>query len=155
MCSSLLATVALVATPPRPERPNVLLMLCDDLRPWMPFYGDQMGVQAPNLAKLAATGMTFNNTYCQAAVCSPTRNSFMTGRRPDSTRIWNFKGSFRTVGIDQSGKRGSEWQTLPQAFKVSGYTTTGLGKTFHPGERGALGTVLGLVTCFRLTPFLA
>ena len=109
----------------RPARPNVLLMLCDDLRPWMPFYGDEMGVKAPNLAKLAATGMAFNNTYCQAAVCAPTRNSFMTGRRPDSTRIWNFKGSFRTVGKDQAGKLGADWQTLPQAFKVSGYTTTG------------------------------
>ena len=44
----------------------------------MPFYGDEMGVQAPNLAKLAAEGMAFNNTYCQQAICSPTRNSFMT-----------------------------------------------------------------------------
>eukprot|EP01043_Picozoa_sp_COSAG02_P118515 COSAG02_NODE_55110_length_292_cov_0.927461_1_plen_40_part_10 len=40
----------------------------------MPFYGDEMGVQAPNLAKLAAEGMAFNNTYCQQAICSPTRN---------------------------------------------------------------------------------
>eukprot|EP01047_Picozoa_sp_COSAG01_P046108 COSAG01_NODE_4302_length_5160_cov_16.365936_1_plen_130_part_00 len=59
-----------------PARPNVLLMLCDDLRPWMPFYGDTMGIEAPNLAKLASEGMAFNNSYCQAAVCSPTRNSF-------------------------------------------------------------------------------
>jgi iduronate 2-sulfatase len=122
------------AVPAEPAKPNVLLMLCDDLRPWMPFYGDEMGVKAPNLAKLAAEGMAFNNSYCQQAICSPTRNSFMTGRRPDSTRIWNFQGSFRDVGLDKSGKHGKDWQTLPEAFKVAGYTTTGLGKTFHPGS---------------------
>ena len=101
-----------------------------------------MGVEAPNLAKLASEGMVFNNTYCQAAVCSPTRNSFMSkpprppararplpayltpkappaGRRPDSTRIWNFQGSFRDVGVDKSGKKGEDWMSLPETFKAA------------------------------------
>ena len=120
----------LAAAPPRPARPNVLLMLCDDLRPWMPFYGDEMGVQAPNLAKLAATGMAFNNTYCQAAVCSPTRNSFMTGRRPDSTRIWNFKGSFRTVRALPGRLSGL---SVPQRFTMKIYFVWG----FCMGAQGA------------------
>ena len=42
------------------------------------------------------------------AVCSPSRNSFMTGRRPDTTRVWNFLDSFRTAGAN--------WTTMPQSL---------------------------------------
>ena len=52
----------------------------------------------------------------------------MTGRRPDHTRIWNFKGSFRTKGIDSTDRPGSNWTSLPQAFKHAGYLTSGGGK---------------------------
>ena len=112
--------------------PNVLLLLVDDLRPMLPFYGtDRM--KAPNLAKLAASGLQFNNSYVQQAICSPTRNSFMTGRAPDHTRLWNFQGSFRSNGVDKTGKAGADWKTMPQAFKEAGWITAGCGKTFHPG----------------------
>ena len=58
----------------------------------------------------------------------------MSGRRPDSTRVYNFKTSFRESGIDASGKPGSEWVALPQAFKQAGYLTVGMGKLYHPGH---------------------
>eukprot|EP00035_Acanthoeca_spectabilis_P012277 m.219155 g.219155 ORF g.219155 m.219155 type:complete len:263 (+) comp15574_c1_seq5:81-869(+) len=109
------------------------LALHTDLRPWLPFYGESR-IIAPNLAKLAASGVLFNNSYVNIAVCSPTRNSFMTGRNPDHTRVWNFKGSFRSNGIDGSGKPGSLWKTLPQVFTEAGWITAGCGKTFHPGS---------------------
>ena len=47
----------------------------------------QPQVQAPHLTALAARALVFHHAYCQQAVCSPSRNSFMTGRRPNSTRV--------------------------------------------------------------------
>ena len=58
----------------------------------------------------------------------------MSGRRPSSTRTWNFKTSFRESGVDAHGVPGSSWSTLPQAFKEAGYVTIGMGKLFHPGS---------------------
>ena len=58
----------------------------------------------------------------------------MSGRRPDATRVYNFKTSFRESGVDASGKPGSEWVALPQAFKQAGYLTVGMGKLYHPGH---------------------
>ena len=61
------------------------------------------------------------------ARCVPTRNSFLSGRRPDVTRVFNDgigNKSFRDVG--------AHWTALPQHFKESGWFTTGVGKTYHP-----------------------
>ena len=103
------------------------------MRPWLPSYGAPE-IRAPHLTSFAESGIQFENCYVQQAVCSPTRNSFMSGRRPDRTRLWNFKGSFRTTGIDARGSPGSKWRTLPGAFTTSGWNTAGCGKTFHPGS---------------------
>lgn len=53
----------------------------------------------------------------------------MTGRRPDTTRVWNFIDHFREVGV------GADWISLPQYFKWFGYLTLGSGKLFHPSSR--------------------
>lgn len=69
----------------------------------------------------------FDRAYVQQGVCSPSRNSFLSGRRPDTTQIWNFKGSFRDV-------LGNAVSSLPGAFKNAGWLTTGMGKVYHPGS---------------------
>lgn len=69
--------------PPKAAPPgakNVLYILVDDLRPSLSPYG-QTQVHTPNIQKLADSGMTFLRAYCQEAVCSPSRNSFLSGRR--------------------------------------------------------------------------
>lgn len=68
----------------------------------------------------------FTRAYCQVAWCAPSRNSFLSGRRPNKTRAYGFIDSFR----DAPG--GQEWVTLPQYFKQSGATTVSIGKVFHP-----------------------
>ena len=60
------------------------------------------------------------------AFCAPSRNSFMSGRRPDTTRVWNFMDHFREPGV------GAAWKSLPEYFKAHGYVTAGSGKLFHP-----------------------
>lgn len=60
------------------------------------------------------------------AICSASRNSFLTGRVPSKTRVWNFIDDFR--------EGGASWVSLPQFFKEHGYTTIGHGKTYHPGH---------------------
>eukprot|EP00041_Stephanoeca_diplocostata_P018690 m.394486 g.394486 ORF g.394486 m.394486 type:complete len:123 (-) comp21088_c0_seq42:253-621(-) len=87
----------------------------------------QSDILTPNLDKLAQSGLVFDNAYCQQAVCSPSRNSFMSGRRPDDTKMFgNYAGSFRDVLPSAI--------TMPEHFKVHGYLTAGGGKTFHPNS---------------------
>lgn len=106
------------------EKPkyNVLFVSVDDLRPTLGVYGDTIAV-TPNIDQLAAEGMTFRQTYTQAAVCAPSRASLMTGVRPDSTRVWHLGDKFRELD--------SNIVTMPQYFKKFGYHTVNLGKIFH------------------------
>ena len=65
--------------------------------------------------------------YCwQQALCGPSRTSFLTGRRPESTRVFDLKTYWRDVA--------GNFTTLPQYFKRHGYFTQGVGKIFHPGD---------------------
>ena len=115
---------------------NVLYLIADDLRPEFSGVYGQAQVKTPNVDKLAAESLVFAKAYCQQAVCGPSRNSFMTGRRPHHTNVLGGTtgDDFRKVGIDASGSPGIDWTTLPGHFKKSGFTTLGGGKTFHPNN---------------------
>lgn len=109
-----------------PTKPNVLYFVIDDLRNELGYTNSRKGLHTPNIDKLAKEGLIFDRAYCQQGVCSPSRNSFLSGRRPDTTKVWNFKNSFRqTLGNITS---------LPEAFKLNGWLTTGMGKVYHPGH---------------------
>ena len=95
--------------------PNVLFIAVDDLRPEMGCYGNKI-VKTPNIDRLAARGVVMNHAYCKQAVCSPSRSSLMTGRRPDATRVWDLKTHFRVALPDAV--------TLPQYFKANGPPTS-------------------------------
>ncbi|MBP89505.1 MAG: iduronate-2-sulfatase [Planctomycetaceae bacterium] len=103
-------------------RANVLFIAIDDLRPALGCYDDSVAV-TPNIDRLASRGMVFNRAYCQLAVCCPSRLSLMTGRRPDTIRVWDLKTHFRAAMPDVV--------TLPQHFKNHGYHTRSLGKIYH------------------------
>ena len=125
--------------PPPPPKPkpapkgakNLLVIVCDDFRPFIKPFTNRYGVEAPNLEKLASQSLVFNNTYVQQAVCGPSRNSFLTGKRPDSTNVWTFKTNFRKSGMDTAGQHGSGWVTMPGIFKNNGWNTLGMGKVSH------------------------
>lgn len=103
---------------------NVLFIAVDDLRPEASASGSAL-IKTPNLDRIAARGTTFDRAYCQQAVCSPSRSSLMTGRRPDATRVWDLETHFRTALPDAV--------TVAQHFKNQGYHSQGMGKIFHGG----------------------
>ena len=67
---------------------NVLYILSDDMRADWGTYG--LPVMTPNLDALSKEALLFEHAFCQISVCSPSRQSFMTSRRPDTHQVWNF-----------------------------------------------------------------
>ena len=110
-------------------RPNILFIPVDDLRPELGAYGHE-SIHTPHMDRLARQGVTFMRTYCQQAVCNPSRASLLTGLRPDSIQVWDLRTDFRGQVPDVI--------TLPQYFKLNGYTSIGLGKTFHNNDPDTL-----------------
>jgi len=102
-------------------RPNVLFIMADDFRVELANAGSP--ARTPNLDRLARTSVQFDRAYCQQAVCNPSRSSLLTGRRPDTLRIWNNGTHFR--------ERNPAVTTLPLWFKEHGYTARCVGKIFH------------------------
>ena len=110
------------------QKPNVLFIAVDDLRPALGCYGDTTAV-TPHIDRLASRGTVFQQAYCQQALCSPSRLSLLTGRRPNTTKVWDLATHFREAL--------PETVTLPQFFKQNGYQTQGIGKIFHGNGKPA------------------
>lgn len=104
------------------ERPNILFIGVDDLRPELNCYGADHMV-TPNIDQLAADGVRFDRAYCQQAVCLPSRISLFTGMRPDSTGVHDLQTRFRDTIPDAV--------TLTQHLRKSGYHTIAMGKVYH------------------------
>ena len=107
------------------NRPNVLLICVDDLKPLLGCYGDKR-IQSPNIDRLAKRGVLFERAYCNQAVCAPSRNALMTGVRPTSMGIYDLGTNFRRAS--------SNAVTLSQYFMQHGYRAEALGKIFHVGH---------------------
>ncbi len=112
------------------DRPNVLLILVDDLKPAIGAYGDPIAM-TPNLDALCRRGMRFDAAYCNQAVCAPSRFTLMLGSHTTSTGLYGLGSNLREIVPDAV--------TMPQHFaKHGGYHTESLGKVFHIGH-GNLG----------------
>jgi len=107
------------------DRPNVLLICVDDLKPLLGCYRAPL-VQSPNIDRLAARGVLFERAFCNQAVCSPSRNSLMTGLRPQTIGIYDLATNFRRGAPDAV--------TVAQYFRQHGYRTEAMGKIFHVGH---------------------
>ena len=107
------------------RRPNVLLILVDDLKPALGCYGDAIA-RTPQLDALAARGMRFDLAYCNQAVCAPSRFTLMLGSHSTSTGLYGLGSQLRQIVPDAV--------TMPQHFAKHGYRTGSLGKVFHIGH---------------------
>jgi uncharacterized sulfatase len=101
---------------------NVLFIVVDDLTTTLGCYGHPT-VQTPNIDRLAQLGVRYNHAYCNYAVCGPSRSSFLTGLKPETTTILDNRKTLQSV----LGER----VTLPYLFKKNGFHTMSLGKVFH------------------------
>jgi iduronate 2-sulfatase len=104
------------------EKPNVLFIPIDDLRPQLGCYGRRQMV-TPHIDRLAAEGTLFERAYCQVPVCGATRASLLTGVRPTRQRFVTFA---TWADEDLPGAL-----TLPEHFRNHGYVTISNGKVFH------------------------
>ena len=112
------------------DRPNVLLILVDDLKPTLGCYGDEWAI-TPGIDKLAKRGMRFELAYANQAVCAPSRFNLMLGSLSSSTGLYGLGMNLRDHLPDAV--------TLPQHFKKhGGHRTVSIGKVFHVGH-GNLG----------------
>jgi arylsulfatase A-like enzyme len=112
------------------QKPNVLMIVIDDLNDYPEVLYDYPGLITPNLTKFAKTAVTFNHAYCAAPVCNPSRAAFLSGMAPYKTGVYdnNYPIEKSTVILES--------EFLPEHFKKNGYTTYTRGKIFHtiPGE---------------------
>jgi len=106
------------------ERPNILFIAVDDLRPELNCFGAE-GIIAPNIERLAERGTVCLHAYCQFSVCGPSRCSLLSGLRPTHTR---FIIDRKQPSVDHDAPG---CLTLPQYLKQNGYTTQSLGKIYH------------------------
>ena len=123
--AALAGLVCLSSTLVAADRPNVLLICVDDLKPTIGCFGDSHA-RTPHMDRLAGRGVAFRRSYVQQAVCAPSRNTLMTGLRPDQIGVYDLATWFRHGAKDAV--------TLSQRFIQAGYHAESLGKIYHRGH---------------------
>jgi arylsulfatase A-like enzyme len=123
------------------HRPNILVILTDDQGPWAMGCAGNAEIHTPNLDRLAASGIRFENFFCASPVCSPARASLLTGRMPSQHGVhdWLAAGNFagRAPGV-----HGSDPCAIEYLGGIAGYSdilaaagyTCGLSGKWHLGD---------------------
>ncbi len=116
------------------RRPNVVVLLSDDQGPWAMGCAGNPEIRTPNLDRLAATGLRFENFFCASPVCSPARATLLTGRLPSQHGVHDW---IRRGNLDAGGDRGIEYLAgltgYTQVLADAGYTC-GLSGKWHLGD---------------------
>ena len=122
----------------QPSRPNVLFLIADDLNNDLGVYGAP--VRSPNIDKLAARGVKFERAYTQFPLCSPSRSSFLTGRRPNVTGVLANPTPAKNPNSPHFRERLPDAVTMPQLFRNQGWFAARVGKLYHYGVPNDIGT---------------
>lgn len=111
------------------EKPNVLLIAVDDLRPWLGCYEENLKV-SPNIDRLAAGGRVFQRHYVQVPTCGASRCALLFGRKPGHFPADTGNDAIKATAAKQP------LPSLPALFRQNGYHTVAVGKISHyPGGR--------------------
>ena len=105
-------------------KPNVILIVCDDLNTDIEGFGGHPQSQTPNISRLMDSGVSFQQMHCTIPICAPSRSSFFTGIYPHTSN--NF-------GMDNWNQNSvlANSKTIFAHFKENGYRTIGTGKLMH------------------------
>ena len=110
-------------------RPDVLMIVVDDLNDWITLLDEQAPIVTPNLKRLADRGMLFTRAYCMSPACNPSRVATLTGLRPSSSGVYGNRANWRAALPTRP--------TIMQRFRQAGYRVEGAGKVFHHHLGGA------------------
>ncbi len=108
----------------KPTRPNVVMIVIDDLNDYVTGMGGHPQAKTPHMAKLAASGVQFRRAYSNNPVCAPSRGSLFTGIYPHTSRLIHFGKWYENEVLANS-------RTLPEHFRANGYRAMGTGKLLH------------------------
>jgi arylsulfatase A-like enzyme len=109
------------------DRPNILFLAIDDLRPDLGIYGNSI-VRTPNIDRLASQGMYFTHHYVQVPTCGASRAALLTGLRPrNGVQINNNVFEKQTAGKPETTRP----ESLVHQLRRNGYYTVGIGKISH------------------------
>lgn len=106
------------------EKPNVILIMCDDLNDYEGVFGGHEQAITPNIDRLASQGVKFINAQTNAPVCQPSRNSLFTGVYPHVSKDFGWTALIKQPVLQNN-------KTLIRLFKENGYITLGTGKLTH------------------------
>ena len=106
------------------EKPNVVLIMCDDLNDYVEGFGGHPQAKTPNIARLAKSGVTFTQAHCNIPICGPSRASMFTGIYPHHSACFGFT-NWDTYEVLKNSR------TIMDHFRAEGYQTLGTGKLMH------------------------
>ena len=110
------------------EKPNVLLIVCDDLNDYVETLGGHHQTRTPNIRKLIDSGVSFTQAHCNIPICNPSRASFATGIYPHTSQQFGFEDWDKNEILKNS-------RTMMDHFGKNGYHTLGTGKVMHNRDR--------------------
>ena len=106
------------------KKPNVLLIVCDDLNDYIETMGGHPQSKTPHLKKLIESGVSFSQAHCNIPICNPSRASFATGIYPHTSQQFGFEDWDKNEILQNS-------RTMMAHFSSHGYHTLGTGKVMH------------------------
>ena len=106
------------------KKPNVLLIVCDDLNDYLETLGGHPQTRTPHLRKLMESGVSFTQAHCNIPICNPSRASFATGIYPHTSQQFGFEDWDKNEILQNS-------RTMMAHFSAHGYHTLGTGKVMH------------------------